>query len=266
MSRFPRPLVALCIFFVIAGAIATVVFLQEDKEERGVGALTAAANRRVQNVQCEGECERVILVSSQEPNVQYFGSTEVETCTEINLWANQTAREGQLTIGGYGIYRGQQRNLRTRTVEGEAIDGREISYTIPKAGSGDDSWSFLLTLRERQEWNVLDTLKYSSDSAPIGVRIMTERDGGFETLVDTCASVQNSVAIYDVYQAPELHGAGESDTYRVGVGQVSSITRSDEATPTSFEQVFSSEELESDVLHVRAPVGEAIFRFDLVRD
>lgn len=263
-----RLMIVVAVFILLISACA-IVYIQKNSADIVIGnTLSLADNRHIENVTCEGVCNNVLLVSDQRPDIRYFGDDGLETCTEVNLWANITSREGQIIIGGYGMYDGFQKNLRTYTVAPEAIDGRTLFYGIPKASDTEEKWDFALTLRDRQEWNVLDTLTFVSNENPLGFLIITERDTGLETLIDTCTKEQKNTAIYTLYQAPEVHGPGEDDTYRVMLQK--RMSRSAGSTTgwegEGFEKIYSSRELDADVLHIVAPYGETTFSFDLVRD
>ena len=265
MSRISRPWMVICALLFIV-VVVTIAVARKDDARTGEGIVPLADSRHVENVTCEGKCDGILLVSDQQPDVRYFGDENIQACTEVNVWANATSREGQITIGGYGFYNGFQKNLRTRTVEPEAIDGREVVFNIPKTGTSEENWQLTATLRDQQEWNVLDTLRYSSnEEAPNGFLITTERDSGLTTLLDTCTAEQKAVTMYALYQAPVLFATADVYEVTIRYPDVPSAPE-DVGNKTLYTTTYTLNDLMNDFVHVVAPVGDATFSFDLVKD
>ncbi len=259
---FSRKLAILVPVLLVAGIAA--VRAVELHEARVGHPLSMAANRHVKNVTCTGRCTNVVLASDQEPDVQYFEGATQPTCSESMLWANANGREDQIVFGGYEFINGFQDNLPTQTFGPDALNGKDIEFTLP--GSGD---VFTAHVKDTGEWNLLDSVTCNELMCAGPERIFTDRDSGRVKLYDSCDASSDRVKIFTLYQAPELHGPDADDTYRVDVGLralPSTGSTSGMVEGAGFEQVYASSELTDDTIHVIADVGDTTFEFDLVKD
>ncbi len=229
----------------------------------GKHPLSFADNRHVENVQCSGACEGVLLVSDQQPDVQYYVGVKDSTCSEAILWANTNGREDQIVFGGHQFIDGYQKNLSTQTLSLDVLSGTDIEFTLPDSGS-----MFKAHVKDAGEWNILDSVECNQRSCSGFTRVFTDRDSGRVKLYDSCPSSSTATDIYALYQAPEVHGPDTEDTYLVGISlralpSTGSTTGSVEGA--GFEQIYTSSELAANSIHVSANVGDATFDFDLVK-
>jgi len=254
---------------LIASVVILVVIVAWRAAKLEFGAigkhpLSLADNRHVANAQCSGKCENVLLVSSQQPDVQYYAGTKDTTCSEAILWANKNGREDQIVFGGYEIVDGYQQNLPTQTFGTDVLDGKDIEFTLPDSGS-----MFKAHVRDTGEWNLLDSAECNQLSCPGFTRVFTDRDSGRVKTYDSCPAASDSANIYRLYQAPEVHGPDTENTYLVGISLSalpSTGTTTGSVEGVGFERTYSSSELANDSIHVTADVGDATFDFDLVKD
>ncbi len=260
-----QAVIAVLLVLIVALALWMSRSSGPDEVVIGDGLVLSADERRVENVTCEGSCDNLIVTSQQQPDVRYYGAATLHACTLVNMWANTTSREGQITIGGYGYYDGFHDNLRTRTVEPEAIDGRTIDYKIPKtASNSDDVWTFALTLAERGEWNVLNTVT-SADDAVSGFAIVTDRNDARATLLDSCSDESKALRVYSIYNAAEVVPTGSEAVYSVTVADESFYERPTDGSQKYFlEQRYGEDVLTEPRMHISVPVKDAVISFDLV--
>ena len=277
-KRFLRRLALLLPLMLLAGIAAWKVAAQRH-EQSAENALSMAARREVKNVSCTGSCDNILLVSDQVPDVQYFAAGTHPTCIEANIWANET-REEQITVSGYVFYQGVQETVPPQTFSTEVLDGRDLEFTLPRFSARIEhpanvdiipDPTFVMHLKETGQWNQLESLtcKTSCSSSQDNFTIVTDKNGGRVTLFDHCTAEEKATVIYALYQAPELHGPDDDDTYRVSVGLralPSTGSTSGWVDGAGFERVYASSELGDDTLHIIADVGEATFEFDLVKD
>ena len=263
---FSRRLALLVLLMLLAGISA---FRAAELHRAEVAhPLSMAESRHVENVTCSGLCADVLLVSDQEPDVQYYVGgnsplTNPPYCSEAILWANKNGREDQIVFGGYEFDGGHQNNLPTQTFGLEALNGADITFMLP---SREDV--FTAHVKNTGEWNLLDTVECDNGTCSPSMRMFTDRDSGRVKLYDSCSLVSDSTNFYALYQAPEVHGPDTDDTYLVGISlralpSTGSTTGFVEGA--GFERIYASSELTDDVVHVVADVGDATFEFDLVK-
>ncbi len=259
---FSRRLAILVPAVLLAGIAA--VRAAETHRAETAHPLSMAAGRHVENAKCSGQCDNVMLVSDQQPDVQYYDGVKDPTCAEAMLWANANGREDQIVFGGYELIDGYQTNLPTQTFGLDVLDGKDIEFTLPDSGS-----MFTAHIKDIGESNFLDSVECDQLSCSGFTRMLTDRDSGRATLYDSCASSLNAPDIYALYQAPEVHGSDTDDTYRVSIG-LRALPSTGSTTGwvegAGFERVYTSSELADDTVHVIADVGETTFEFDLVKD
>lgn len=226
--------------------------------------LSYGDNRHVENVKCSGQCDGLMLVSDQEPDVQYYDGAKSPTCAEAMLWANANGREDQIVFGGYEMIDGYQVNLPTQTFGLDVFSGKDVEFTLPDSGS-----MFTAHIKDTGEWNLLDSVACDQLACSGFTRVLTDRDSGRVTLYDSCASSSDDADIYALYQAPEVHGPDTGDTYRVSIGLRALLNTGTETgwvEDVGFERMYTSSELADDTIHVVADLGDTTFEFDLVKD
>lgn len=230
----------------------------------GMNTLLQTASRHVENVKCSGVCENVLLVSSNEPDAQYFPDNTLDTCSEAILWANKNGREDQIVFGGYQIVNGYQENLRTQTFGLDVLDGIDVDFTLPDTGS-----SFIAKVKDTGEWNLLESAVCNEMGCQYAgtTRIFTDRDSGRVSLYDTCTKETGIVSTYTLYQAPNVQGPSDDLTYSVGIGKIESFgAGSGEGFIGIFDREYASSELVENSIHITANAGGTTFDFDLVKD
>lgn len=260
---FLRRLALLLPLMLLAGIAAWRTAAQQ-WERAELHPLSMAASRHVENVTCTGSCGDVLLVSDQQPDVQHYAGTTDTICSEAILWANKNGREDQIVFGGYMFVDGYQVNLPTQTFGLDVLNGADVEFTLPDSGS-----MFKARVKDTGEWDLLDSVECNELSCSGFTRVFTDRDAGRVSLYDTCSIAADDTNIYALYQAPELHGPGDDDTYLVGISLralPSSGSTSGFVEGAGFERRYASSELVDDVVHVVADVGDATFEFDLVKD
>ncbi len=277
-SRFSSRYVALLIPCVLIAVAVTWRVYTSEANVTGQVVLSSAAQRHVENVQCTGACENILLVSNQEPGVRYYAGGDCPTCIEANIWAGQT-REGEITINGYAFYDGVQVNLAPQIFDAEVLDGRPLGWVLPLyppgtvfPSDGPDPFmdpSFNIRLKDTGDENVIDTFEFipTPDSSAENITIVTDHASGRVTAFDTCTQTNKDTDIYALYQAPNLHGPQNSDSYAVTIEHRESLAAGTITGGTSvFQKEFIFEELSEQKLHVTATIGDATFTFDLVKD
>ena len=247
---------------MLLAGIAAVRATELHRAETG-HLLSLADSRHVENMTCTGLCSDVLLVSDQEPDVKYYEGTTESTCSEAILWANE-GREGQIVFAGYQFVDGYQENLRTRTFGLDVLNGIDIEFTLPNSED-----TLKARVKDTGEWNSLDSVECNELICSGSTRVFTDRDSGRVKLYDSCASSSDSVKIYTLYQAPEVHGPDTDDTYLVGISLralPSTGSTSGRVEGAGFERIYASSELKDATVHVVADVGDVTFEFDLVKD
>ncbi len=275
-SSFPIRKVLLISLILLVAVVAVRIVELWPAAVSG-NALSQGVQRHVENVQCSGACDNVLLVSSQEPGTRYFAGGDCPTCIEANIWAGKT-REDQITINGYAFYDGVQVNLAPKTFGTEVLDGREISWVLPLVPPGATNPSlngvvvadptFIVHVKDTGDENLIDTVTYrdAANSMADNITIVTDHAAGRVTAFDTCTQTNTNTNIFALYQAADLHGPQHSDSYTVDIEHRDSLST---GTITGGEIVFQKEfifdELTEQKLHVTADVGDATFDFDLVK-
>lgn len=259
---FSRRLAMLTPLMLLAGIAA--VRATEMHRAEVAHPLSYGASRHVENATCSGQCDNIMLVSDQQPDVQYYDGAKNPTCAEAMLWANSNGREDQIVFGGYELIDGYQTNLPTQTFGLDVLDGKDIEFTLPDSGS-----LFKAHVKDTGEWNLLDSVECNQLSCSGFTQILTDRDAGRATLYNSCPTSANDTDIYALYQAPDVHGPDTDDTYRVSIGlraPLSAGSTTGWVDGAGYEKIYTASELDGDTIHVVADVGDTTFEFDLVKD
>lgn len=266
--------ISLRVFLIfIAGICAIVaVWILFDRGFTDIASdnFVLADSRNVQNAACSGDCDHVSLTSDQYPGVIFVSSSATSaSCIPVTLWANRM-REDQIGVNGFAFYEGGQKNLPPVTVDGDALDGRAIPFSVSSSSIDSDLEAeiavFNIHLRDSGDLNLIDSEKFDEENG-YGFLVSTDYESGSVTLFDGCSTDAKEEQIYALYQAPEVVPPGEDKTYLVSVTRRGMYGASEEnQDAVIFEKIFSSTELQENIVHIRAVDGDVTFDFDLVRE
>ncbi|MFA6017582.1 MAG: hypothetical protein WCT28_04040 [Patescibacteria group bacterium] len=259
-----------CLIFIVGVLVITAAWILFDRNQSNIASddFVLADSRSVQNAVCSGDCDHVSLTSDEQPGVIFVSSLETSaSCIPVTLWANRM-REDQIGINGFAFYKGWQKNLAPVTVNSDALDGRAIPFSVSSSSidSEADVAVFDVYLRDSGDWNLIDSEKFDEENGH-GFSVSTDYESGSVTLFDGCGADAKEEKIYALYQDPEVVPPGEDKTYFVSITRRGIYGASEESQDAViFEKIFSSVELQENVIHIRAVDGEITFDFDLVRE